>query len=74
MTEDIETKIEDIIAKLEGYKETHPILVKVWSLYLREKFNNLKIMISKCEEISNSDLSDTPDLDPQLLLSLVSMF
>ena len=70
----IENKIEEIITKLEQYKETHPIFVKVWSLYLREKLNNLKIMTTKCEQTVNSDLTNTPDLDPQLLASLVTMF
>lgn len=74
MSDSIETQIEEIIRQLEQHKETHPVFVKVWTLYLREKFNNLKIMITKCEQMTNSDLSNTPDLDPQLLASLVSMF
>lgn len=74
MPESIETKIQDIITQLELHKETHPIFVKVWTLYLREKLNNLKIMITKCEQVTNSDLTNTPDLDPQLLASLVTMF
>jgi hypothetical protein len=74
MSESIETKIEEIITQLEQHKETHPVFVKVWSLYLREKFNNLKIMMTKCEQMANSDLTTTPDLDPQLLASLVTMF
>ena len=69
----IETKIETIIAELEKHKETHPVLVKVWTLYLREKLNNLKTTMSKCEQIINSDLCDTPDLDPNLLASLITM-
>lgn len=74
MSESTETQIEEIIRRLEQHKATHPVFVKVWTLYLREKFNNLKIMITKCEQMANSDLSNTPDLDPQLLASLVSMF
>ena len=74
MSDSTETQIEEIIRRLEQHKETHPVFVKVWTLYLREKFNNLKIMITKCEQMTNSDLSNTPDLDPQLLASLVSMF
>lgn len=74
MSNSIETKIEEILDKLKCHKETHPIFVKVWSLYLREKMNNLKIMVSKCEQMANSDLSDTPDLDPQLLASLLTLF
>jgi hypothetical protein len=74
MSDSTETQIEEIIRRLEQHKETHPVFVKVWTLYLREKFNNLKIMITKCEQMANSDLSNTPDLDPQLLASLVSMF
>ena len=74
MSDSNETQIEEIIRRLEQHKETHPVFVKVWTLYLREKFNNLKIMITKCEQMANSDLSNTPDLDPQLLASLVSMF
>ena len=74
MSESTETKIEEIITQLEQHKETHPVFVKVWSLYLREKFNNLKIMMTKCEQMANSDLTTTPDLDPQLLASLVTMF
>ena len=69
----IETKIETIITELEKHKETHPVLVKVWTLYLREKLNNLKTTMSKCEQIINSDLSETPDLEPSLLASLITM-
>ena len=74
MSESIETRIEEIITKLEEHKETHPVFVKVWRLYLREKLNNLKLMMTKCEQVTNSDLTTTPDLDPQLLASLVTMF
>ena len=74
MSESIETKIDEIITQLEKHKESHPIFVKVWSLYLREKLNNLKLMMTKCEQVANSDLTTTPDLDPQLLASLVTMF
>ena len=69
----IETKIETIITEFEKHKETHPVLVKVWTLYLREKLNNLKTTMTKCEQIINSDLSDTPDLEPSLLASLITM-
>ena len=74
MSDSTETKIEEIIIQLEQHKETHPMFVKVWTLYLREKLNNLKIMMTKCEEMVNSDLSNTPDLNPQLLASFVSLF
>ena len=70
----IEVRIDDIIKDLEQHKETHPVFVKVWTLYLREKFNNLSKMLTQCEKISNSDLSNTPDLDPTMLASLVTMF
>ena len=69
----IETKIEVVIAELKKHKKTHPVFVKVWTLYLREKLNNLETKIAKCEQIVNSDLSDTPDLDPSLLASLITM-
>lgn len=69
----IEIKIETIIAELEKHKETHPVLVKVWTLYLREKLKNLKTTMTKCEEILNSDLTNTPDLEPSLLASLITM-
>ena len=74
MPESFETKIEEIITLLEKHKETHPVFVKVWTLYIREKFNNLKVMMTKCEQMANSDLTNTPDLDPQLLASLITMF
>ena len=74
MPESIETQIEEIIVQLEQHKATHPIFVKVWTLYLREKLNNLKIMITKCEQMAKDDLTNVPDLDPQLLASLVTMF
>lgn len=74
MPKSIETKIDEIITQLEQHKETHPVFVKVWTLYLREKLNNLKLMMTKCEQVANNDLTTTPDLDPQLLASLVTMF
>lgn len=74
MSDSIEQRIETVLQALEKYKETHPIFVKVWSLYLREKLNNLEIVVSKCEQVSNSDLTNTPDLDAELLASLVTLF
>ena len=69
----IETKIEETIQLLEIHKETHPVFVKVWTLYLREKLNNLKRITNRCEELINSDLSSTPDLNPQMMASLLSI-
>jgi hypothetical protein len=74
MSDSIETKINTVLHNLEKYKETHPVFVKVWTLYLQEKLNNLKIVVSKCEQVSNSDLTNTPDLDAELLASLVTLF
>ena len=74
MSESLELKIEAVLEKLEQHKETHPVFVKVWTLYLREKMNNLKNTLAKCEQVADSNLSDTPDLDPQLLASLVTLF
>lgn len=37
MSDSIENKIEEIITQLEKHKETHPVFVKVWTLYLREE-------------------------------------
>jgi len=72
-TTSIENKIEEIIELLEVKKETHPVFAKVWTLYLREKLNNLKIITNRCEELINSDLSSTPDLNPQMMASLFSI-
>ena len=74
MSESLELKIEAVLEKLEQHKETHPVFVKVWTLYLREKMNSLKNTLAKCEQVADSNLSDTPDLDPQLLASLVTLF
>lgn len=72
-TNNIETKIEETIQLLEIHKETHPVFVKVWTLYLREKLNNLKRITNRCEELINSDLSNSPDLNPQMMASLLSI-
>lgn len=71
---DLVMHIEETITKLENKRETHPNFVNVWTLYLREKLKNLKEMAYQCENIANLDFSDTPDLDPFLLASVISIF
>lgn len=70
----IEADIETVLIDLEKYKESHPVFVKVWTLYLTEKRENLKKMISHCKSVLTTELDESPDLDPVILASLVSMF
>ena len=73
VTFELEERIDKIRRQLKAYRDTHPNFAKVWIYYLREKVKNLELMMDHCDKISQSDLSNTPDLDPYLLASLSSI-
>ena len=73
VTFELEERIDKIRRQLKAYRDTHPKFAKVWIYYLREKVKNLELMMDHCDKISQSDLSNTPDLDPYLLASLSSI-
>jgi len=71
-THNTEEKITDIINQFQQYKETHPNFVRIWTTYLNTKFNNLKQTIKNCEELLETDIKNAPDLDINILITMLS--
>ena len=70
----MENEVDELLDLLKNYEESHPNFVKIWNRYLREKIDNLKNTIKSFKILLNDkELKNAPDLDANVLATIISM-
>ena len=68
----MDEEVQDILTRMEQYKDTHPNLSILWKTYLEEKVRRTKIAIQECK-IALSQIQELDDLTPHNILLLYCM-
>ena len=68
----MDEEVQDILTRMEQYKDTHPNLSILWKTYLEEKVRRTKIAIQECK-IALSQIQELNDLTPENIILLYCM-
>ena len=65
-------RINEIIERMDSFKESHPNMHALWSYYLNLKVKALNDCILQCENICNTIDTIPNDPDPETLITLIT--